>query len=290
MNQQKQLQAEGDYEISLIDVLLFLKASGGNIVKSTSVCLLVGGVYFFSAPKMYEAIATIEMAKVAGVPVDNPAVLMEKINLALYFSSATAQNCTSDDGLISQANFDKKIKSSLNIVSQYVTIATQFPSKEEAKVCLDAVIADITSQQEAAAKPLIHVKKKKLQLLIERLNIIEESNKNFNLFKRSIISAKDELILGGVLSTILNIGITNEINNLRNQVSELENELITTKTHFTSLLVPVNVKEVPTKMRPAFILGLSLVLGAILGLLVTWVMRVVTEIRRQMREVEDKVN
>jgi uncharacterized protein involved in exopolysaccharide biosynthesis len=53
MNQQEQLK--DDDEISLIEILLFLKANGGNIVKSTSVCLLAGGVYYFTVPKMYEA-------------------------------------------------------------------------------------------------------------------------------------------------------------------------------------------------------------------------------------------
>ena len=77
MSQQEQLQADED-EISLIDILLFLKASVGNIVKSTCVCLLAGGAYYFSVPKMYEASATIEMAMVAGEPVKTPAVLLEK--------------------------------------------------------------------------------------------------------------------------------------------------------------------------------------------------------------------
>jgi uncharacterized protein involved in exopolysaccharide biosynthesis len=58
---EEQLQAEDD-EVSLIDILLFLKTSGGNIVKSTMVCLLAGGTYDFSVPKMYEASATIDFA------------------------------------------------------------------------------------------------------------------------------------------------------------------------------------------------------------------------------------
>ena len=86
MNQQEQLK--DDDEISLIDILLFLKASGGNIVKSTLICLLAGGVYYFTVPKMYEATATIEMATVADQPVEAPAVLLEKMKLPLYFSPA----------------------------------------------------------------------------------------------------------------------------------------------------------------------------------------------------------
>lgn len=92
MNQQEQLKVDDD-EISLIDILLFLKASGGNIVKSTLICLLSGGVYYFSVPKMYEASATIEMATVAGEPVKSPAVLLEKMKLPLYYSSIIHQTC-----------------------------------------------------------------------------------------------------------------------------------------------------------------------------------------------------
>ena len=112
MNQQEQLK--DDDEISLIDILLFLKASGGNIVKSTLVCLLAGGVYYFSVPKMYEASASFEVAKVAGEPVENPAVLLEKMKLPLYFLPVTLQACGSDGGLGSQAKFVDKIKPSVN--------------------------------------------------------------------------------------------------------------------------------------------------------------------------------
>ena len=106
IKKEEQLPAKDD-EISLIEVLLFIKASGGNIVKSTLVCFLAGGAFYFSAPKKYEASATIEMAKVAGEPVEAPAVLLEKMKLPLYFSLATLQACGSDGGLSTQANFEK---------------------------------------------------------------------------------------------------------------------------------------------------------------------------------------
>jgi len=114
MSEQERLLVHNDYEISLIDILLFLKASGGNIVKSTSLCLLVGGAYNFSVPKMYEATATIEMATVAGEQVESAAILLEKMKLPLYFSTATLQACGSDGGLSSQAKFVDKIKPTIN--------------------------------------------------------------------------------------------------------------------------------------------------------------------------------
>jgi hypothetical protein len=127
MSQKEQLQAEDD-EISLIDTLLFLKASGGNIVKSIFVCHLAGGVYYFPVPKMYEASATIEMVTVAGEPVENPAVLLEEMKLPLYFSPATLQACGSNGGLSSQVKFADKIKLSINKSVTMVSFVTQAPS------------------------------------------------------------------------------------------------------------------------------------------------------------------
>ena len=159
MNKQEQLQAVDD-EISLIDILLFLKASGGNIVKSTLICLLSGGIYYFSVPKMYEASATIEMAVVAGEPVEGPAVLLEKMRLPLYFSPATLQACGSDGGLGSQAKFVDKIKPTLNNSAPMVSFVTQATSTQEAKACLSAAIAEVSNIQDAIAKPCYSRKSK----------------------------------------------------------------------------------------------------------------------------------
>ena len=167
MTQQEKLQPEDD-EISLIDILLFLKASGGNIIKSIFLCLLAGGVYYFSVPKMYEASATIEMATVAGEPVETPTVLLEKMKLPLYFSPATLQACGTDGELSSKAKFVDKIKPNVNKLAPMLSFVTQAPSSQEAKACLNAVIADVSNKQAAIANPLIGQKKQKLnQLLLQ---------------------------------------------------------------------------------------------------------------------------
>jgi hypothetical protein len=48
----------------------------------------LGGGYYFSTPKLHEASATIQMAMATGNPVETPTVLLEKIKLPLYFSTA----------------------------------------------------------------------------------------------------------------------------------------------------------------------------------------------------------
>ena len=288
MDQQKQLQAEDDYEISLIDILLFLKASGGNIVKSTFVCLLAGVVYYFSVPKMYEATAAIEMAKVAGVPVDTPAVLMEKMKLPQYFSPSTLQACGSTGGLSSQAKIVDKIKFSINSSLPMLSFVTQAPSAQEAKACLSAVIADVSNNQDAIAKPLLQQNKQKLQLMSEQLKLIEESRKTFPAPKLDSNASVPQLF-ASTLSTFFSTANAIEINDMRSKISALEDALTATKTHSLVLAIPVYAPEMSVNKQPLFTLGFFLALGVFLGLLVTGVQRAVPKIRQQMREVEGRV-
>jgi len=284
MNQQDPTRAEED-EISLIDILIFLIASGGNIVKSTLVCLALGGAYYFSVPNMYEATVTIAMATVVGDPVEAPAVLLEKMKLPLYFAPATLQACGSDGQLNSQAKFVDKIKPVINKSAPLVFFATQALSTQEAKACLSAVIAEVNSNQAEIAKPLLDRKKQKLSQLSDQLKLAEDMAKNFPTTK-SNSGSSDIQFSARTLVMASTLANATEMNDLRKEINNLESSLIPPQTQPLSLAAPLYAPEVPINKRPLFTLGLCLALGVLLGLLVTGVMRVVSEIRRQVREAE----
>lgn len=286
MNQQDPTRAEDD-EISLIDILIFLIASGKNIVKSTLVCLALGGAYYFSVPKMYEATATITMATVAGDPVEAPAVLLEKMKLPLYFAPATLQACGSDGQLNSQAKFVDKIKPAINKSAPMVSFATQAQSTQEAKACLSAVIAEVNSNQAEIAKPLIDQKKQKLTQLSDQLKLAEDMAKNFPTTKSNNGSSDTQFSARTLVmsSTLAN---ATEMNDLRKEINNLESSLIPPQTQPPYLAAPIYAPEVSTNKRPLFTLGLCLALGVFFGLLATGVMRMAPEIRRQIREAEGR--
>jgi len=287
MNQHEQLRAEDDEEISFIDVLLFLKASGGNIVKSTLICLLAGGVYYFYVPKMYEASATIEMAMVAGELVETPAFLLEKMKLPLYFSPVTLQACGSDVGLSSQYKFVDKIKPTINKSAPMVSLVTQAPSTQEAKACLSAAIAEVSNNQDAIAKPLLQQKKQKLRQLSEQLKLTEEIGKTITVPKGNS-NVSDAQFSARTLFISFTTANATEIYDLRSQISALEYALIAPQTHSVALVSSVYAPEVSNNKRPLFTLGFCLALGVFLGLLLTGVQRVVPEIRWQMRDAEGR--
>jgi hypothetical protein len=282
MNPQEPIQAEDD-EISLIDILLFLQASFSNVVKSLVGCLFAGGIYYFSIPKMYEATATIEMARVAGEPVETPAVLLEKMKLPLYFSPATIQACGSDGGLSSQAKFVDKIKPSINKSAPMVSFVTQAPSTQEAKACLSVIIDEVSSKQDEIANKLIVNKKQKLNQLLEQLKLTE-------IIEKSLSSPginnnpTDPQSTAGLLVIFLKKTNVAEINRIRSEISSLELELIEPRTRPTFVLNSVFSSEFSVNKRPLFTLGLCLALGVFLGFLVTGVMRMAPGIRQKMRD------
>jgi len=272
-------------EISIIDILLFLKASGRNVLLSTVVCLTAGATYYFVVPKMYEATATITMAMVAGELVEPPAILLEKIKLPLFFSAATLQACGSDLEPSSQYKFADKLKPTLNKSVHFISFSAQAHSTQEARACLEAVIGEIQKSQNELAMPLIEQKKQKLAGLIDKLKFSEDMAKNFPIFKTGS-NTSDPQLSSRTLVMFLALSNANEMSDLRKQINTLETDLIPPQSQPLSLAEPIYAPEVLIKKRPLFTLGLSLALGVLSGLLVTGVMRVVPEIWRQMREAE----
>jgi hypothetical protein len=169
-----------------------------------------------------------------------------------------------------------------------VSFVTRAPSTQDAKACLNAVIAEVFNKQDAIANPLLQQKKQKLQQLSEQLKLTEEIGKTFSAPK-SNSNVSDAQFPARILSISLSTANTTKIYDLRSQISTLENALIAPQTHSLAIVSSVYAPEVPVNKRPLFTLGFYLALGVFLGLFVTGVQREVPKIRWRMREVESRV-
>lgn len=272
-------QQTEDVEISLIDIYLFLKASGRNVFISTIVCLLVGVAYHLAVPNMYQATATFQVAIVAGVVVETPAVLLEKIKLPLFFSSAALQACGSDGDLSSHTKFADKLKPTLNKSAPIISISAQSHSTQEARGCLDAVISEIQKYQNDLADPVIQQKKQNLSQLIDQLKLTEYMDKSFKTIESNNNVTDNAHYYARSLEMSSKLANVSEMRDLRRKIFELEVELIPPKTQLLSLVAPIYAPEVSNNKQTVLTLGLSLALGVFLGLMVTGVQQA----RRRMR-------
>jgi hypothetical protein len=272
-----------EHQISLLDIIIFIKTSANNIIKSTLFCILAGGAYYFLVPKMYEASATIELATISGKLVEPPATFLEKIKVPLYFSPATLHTCGYESEFYNPAKFIDKINPTINKSAPLVSFVIRARSMQDAKACLNAVIGEASSNQDMVVKSWQEQKKQKLQQLSEKLKVSEETSIKFlmpygtNVEKIPHFSERNLHRTNDPRSVVY-------VNDLRIQISILEHELHESQTHFVSLVGAVYAPLTPVNNMSLFELGLRcLVLGVVLGLSVTWVMRVAPEILRQIR-------
>jgi hypothetical protein len=286
MNSKEQENIKDD-QISFIDALLFLKASGRNIVKCTVASLLAGGAYYLFAPTLYKASATIELASVEGEKRAAAAAVFEKMKLPMYFSPSTQQVCGSDGEL------DSKIKMSADRITPRVSFVTHAQSTIEAKACIHSIIAEVSNNLDLAVKTLTEEKKQVRQQfagqLRERLKLVKEKYKKFPAPKSN--NSTDEQISAWTFCRPLVSADAIEINVLLTEIIKLDREMVAPPpSNLVSLVGSVHAPEISTNKRPLFILGFCLSIGLIFGLLLTWMMRLIPSIWRQMREAESSAN
>lgn len=272
-------------EISLTDILFFLQDSIGSVILSVLACVILGGAYYFSTPKLFEASATIQMAMATGNPVETPTVLLEKIKLPLYFSQAAWTACDTQEDTTPSRKIAEKIKPILNKSAPFIGFTVQAQSKQEAKECLQAVIFDIAAKQAELAKPILDQKRTQITQLEEKLQLAEEISKSLSPNKLGT-NFPDTQFASRALILATTLSNSREIKDLTNQINDAKVSLEEPQTKPTSMPTPIYAPEFAVNKRPVFTLGISLVLGIFIGLLVTGFRKILPSIRKHMKEAK----
>ena len=274
-----------DDEISLIDILLFLKSSINNIAISIVGCLVIGASYYFYTPNVYEATANIQMAQVAGNSVESPTVLLAKIQLPLYFSQKAWEACGTNEQTTPSKKLAEKIKPVLNKSAPFLAFTVQGETTQEAKECLNAVIADIQAKQAEIASPILEQKKIQLHQLNEKLKTAEDVSKILAP-TRLTESFPDTQFASRSLMMSTTLGNAREIKDLRNTINDIEVSLLEPYTKSTYLPVPMYAPEVATNKRPIFTLGICLMLGIFIGLLITGINKILPKLNQHLNDAK----
>ncbi len=255
-------------EISLIDIIDFFKNGWKFILATAIVTTLIGTGYTFIATPRYQATAVFQTAKVADKDVEPPNVLIEKIKIPTYFSQKTFDECGLSELSEPGVALSKRLNPTLSKTAPFITISYKSKSPEIAKNCLINVIADIATQQNEIAKPLLDTKKNQLNSLKDKLLQTENLTKSLSLkapknfdFNDSKFSANSLL-----LATLLNK--ESEMSDLQNEVNNAEIALIEPQTKGTYLTTPIYMPNVPVEPKVSLIILGSALAGLFLGIIV----------------------
>ena len=166
-----------------------------------------------------------------------------------------------------------------------VTFVTQAQSTQEAKACLNAVITEVSNNQDAIAKPMLMQIKQKIQLISEQLKLTEEIAK-ISLTPKGNSKTSEAQFASNTLYMSFGTTYVTKISDFRSQISTLESAMIAPQTRPVVLASSVYAPEVYVNKRPFITFLLCLALGVFVGLFLTGVMRVAPRIRLQMRKAE----
>jgi hypothetical protein len=92
---------------------------------------LLGLGYGLIAPAKYQATANIQVGRVAGIDVETPATLVEKLKMPLYYSQKTYLACNVMDEVDPSEEITKTLKPTLSKTAPIVTISYREKSREE---------------------------------------------------------------------------------------------------------------------------------------------------------------
>lgn len=259
--------AQDDDEISLWDIVDFLKDGWHWLAGGLAVGLLGAVGFVLVTPAKYEATAIVQPATV-GLPavasisrsteVEPAAQTLERLKLPTFYNEALLQTCQ----VSSTQALASTVKASQMKGNALIQVSYRAPSVAVAEACVNAVVVQLAQSQAMIAKPMINTLEAQLTLTRQRLTEAEA----FLQAEKRVSHAVDMTSL-----LILNaLSKRGEIAQLQQLLLEQKVQLSAPLTQPLHLLEPIYIPEQPVfpKRLPAVLGGAfgGLVLGGLVFL------------------------
>ena len=263
--------SEGADEISLIDILIFLKDAWKTIGITGIFGLFISVAYLLIATNQYEALANISMMRVspAGANIEEPAELITRMSLPKSVDDSVIVACDLQDASNMQAQFTKAIKLIIpKGVANVVELKVTRSSPELANACAMSVIKFITNSQALLNSPNLEASKVRLAKVDERL-------------------AEDKTLLGkidpsrGPVSPTY-FAILQEIRELEDERDKTLKILDSKDMQAVSLRPPINIANKPVYPKKALSLAAGLLGGLFFGFLTALFRQMVAKLKSEV--------
>lgn len=277
--------AQQDREISLLDILRFLKSAYKTITITGVVGLATAIAYLAIAPKQYEAVVQIAMAQIGtssninnignnsvnplGINIEEPSLLISRLSSPTSFTPEVLGVCKTDTDLNSSAALAKVIKlASPRGVANIVELRTFAASPQDAKSCAKAIFELIKSTQAQIMAPYVEEARIKLLDDEERLHkardLVAKADKSGSAMGAAYLSTRDEIRF------------------LMDEITALKNVVTSNQSRATRLIAPIYTSDIPIAPNKRMALAGGLVGGLFLGLLIALARKVIYKLISDM--------
>lgn len=261
-------------EITLLDILRFIKGAYKTIVLVGVAGLVAAIAYLAITPKQYGAIAQIAMAQISvannnnnnnsnsngvlnvlGASIEEPSLLIARLSSPTSFTPQVKDAC----GVGRQPNSGSMLAQAIKLaplkgVANVVELKTIGDTPEVASACAQAVFELIKTTQAQIVAPYIADSKIKLEDDIERLvkakEIVIKADKSGSAMGAAYLSTKDEIRF------------------LLDEIAALKNVVTSSQSGVTRLIAPIYVSDIPIAPKKRVVLLVGLFGGLVLGLLI----------------------
>lgn len=250
-------------EISLIDVLSFIKGGWKPIAISGIAGIALSIAYLTVTPPQFQASAQIALAQIEGsngaifqgVNIEEPALLIARLSSPGSFPSELMVHC----GLEGQENAGLSLRNAINLtalkgVSHVVELKTFGQTPQIAQECAVAVFEFIKMSQSKIAAPYVEEAKVKIADQEERLQRVKD-----------LATKVDK---SGHAMNVSSQVSHDEIRHLLNEIAELKRIVSSIQSRGTHLISPVYAAGVPIAPIKRTVLAIGLFAGICLGLLI----------------------
>jgi hypothetical protein len=274
-SQNEPLQDES--EISLIDILRFLKDAYKTILIFGAIGVTASIAYLAITPKKYEAVVQISMAQIGatnnsinplGINIEEPSLLIARMSSPTSFTPQVIAAC----GLQGQANSALMLTlTKLAIpkgVTNVVELKTLGLSPQAAEQCNLAIFELIKTTQSLIAAPFIAEAKVKLDDDIERLakakDLVAKADKSGSAMGAAYLSTRDE------------------IRYLLEDITTLKNVVTSNQNRATRLVSPIYASDIPISPKKPNIIAAGFFGGLFLGLLIAIGRRMIAKLKNEV--------
>ncbi|QWD34000.1 hypothetical protein G6676_01640 [Polynucleobacter paneuropaeus] len=268
-------QAEDESEISLLDILRFLRGAYKTILVFGVLGITLSIAYLAITPKQYEATAQIAMAQIGtantninplGTNIEEPALLVSRMSLPTSYTPQTIAACGLDDSSNAGAILSKSIKLfPATGAANLVELKTFGPSQEAALSCANAIFELIKTTQSQILMPYIDEAKMKLVddegRLAKAKDLVAKADKSGSVMSAAYLSTRDE------------------IRYLLDEITALKNVVTSNQNRATRLIAPIYASDLPISPKKRMALAGGLFGGLFLGLLIALARQVITRIK-----------
>ena len=273
MKTPQNIQPAFDDEISIADIILFLKSHKKMILIFVIIGTLLGGLYANFTEPVYKGSVLISPAKIAGTFVVNPKVTVTKLDMNSYYSKETFLNCNPD--FYKDKDKDKDIdydmssivKASVTKDGDLIQLLMQNKNKTVITDCLNSMVDDMRINQNEIGEPLIQSKNNELKLAEEKLKNAEAFKVNLNDKQIKELKANGERFSVDLLYTNMILFNSKDIKETLTEINKIKTDLSSEQTKPAGKALPINIekKSFPTPKLGAL---MGLFLGLCLGILI----------------------